>query len=322
VADVEALCAGIDLGERPLRAVLLSPPGGPVRLLLAAHPMVLDSRSFHLLVEDLAAACEAIRHLPPHSPLSAMASFRSLAMATRSRTVPVAPEARTAAAAATLWAELGRRETRELLDEVLGAYGNTVEEVLVAAFTAAYVGWTGARELVMELEGTLPEGGSEGRDASRTIGCLASPCPVHLEGKADPGDLLKGVKESLRQLPRWGREVALPVPEVGLRWWGELVAADWRGERLLPRRDPGALRRRLLDVEGTVSGGCLRVAWTFSEQVYRRDAIQALADRFLQSLRSLIRHCQSAEAGGFSPSDFPAAGLSQEDLDDLLAELS
>jgi hypothetical protein len=320
---VEALCAGIDLGERPLRAVLLSPPGGPVRLLLAAHPLVLDSRSFHLLVEDLAAACEAIQHLAPYSPSMAMASFRSLAMApaTRSRTVPVAPEARTAAAAATLCVDLGRRETRELLDEVLGAYGNTVEEVLVAAFTAAYVGWTGARGLVVELEGTLPEGGLDGRDASRTIGCLASPCPVHLEGKADPGDLLKGVKESLRQLPRWGREVALPVPEVGLRWWGELAANDWRGERLLPRRDPGALRH-LLDVEGTVSGGCLRVAWTFSEQVYRRDAIQALADRFLQSLRSLIRHCQSPEAGGFSPSDFPAAGLSQEDLDDLLAELS
>ena len=75
-ADVEALCDGIDLGERPLRAVLLSPHGGPVRLLLAAHPLVLDSRSFYLLVEDLAATCEAIQHLAPLPPPPAMASFR------------------------------------------------------------------------------------------------------------------------------------------------------------------------------------------------------------------------------------------------------
>src|SRR5262249_8584384 len=150
----------------------------------------------------------------PLSPPTA-ASFRSqaMALAARSTTVPTAAdpgcqpaaaEARTEAAAATLWVGLGRRETRELLDDALSAYGNTVEEVLVAAFTGAYLGWTGARELVMELESPLPGGGLDGRDAARTIGCLAVPRPVHLEGKGDPGDLLKGMKERLRRLPQRG----------------------------------------------------------------------------------------------------------------------
>jgi non-ribosomal peptide synthase protein (TIGR01720 family) len=319
----ETLRDGVDLVRKPLLAVLSSQGAGPDRLLLAAHPMVLDGRSFHLLIGELAAACEAIwRGAPPASPHSpATPSFRSLAEPPLHASPGPSdakgdPAARAVGAAGTLRGSLGPDDTRALLDEALRAYGNTVEEVLLAALTDAYVGWTGARDLRVEVAGTV--GGGD-LDGSRTIGCLGIPVPAHLERKEAPGDLLKGVKERLRHLSPLGPE---PVPEVGLSWLGELDGtAGWRGERLAPRREPGALRRHLLDVEGWVSGGCLRVAWTFSDRAHRRDAVQALSERFLRNLSSLIQHCQ-ASAGGFTPSDFPVAGLSQEDLDDLLAELS
>jgi non-ribosomal peptide synthase protein (TIGR01720 family) len=272
------------------------------------------------LIEELAAACEAVRLGAPY-PSPATSSFRSQAETSTTRPVPPDakgdPAPRVVGAASTLGVSLGPDDTRALLGEALRAYGNTVEEVLLAALADAYVGWTGARDLRIEVEGTVSDGGE--LDGSRTIGCLGIPLPAHLERKEAPGDLLKGVKERLRHLSSLGSE---PVPEVGWSWLGELEgAAGWRGERLAPRREPGALRRHLLDVEGWVSGGCLRVAWTFSDKVYRRETVQALSDRFLRNLGSLIQHCQ-ASAGGFTPSDFPVAGLSQEDLDDLLAELS
>ncbi len=308
---VNAVRGGVDLFTAPLQAALFAPPGGPARLLLAAHPLMLDVQSFQILAGDLSENLAGSLSGPA-------VSFRDLAKATaasaaRPWTVPGDPEARTEKAAATLWVGLTPEETRRLLTEALETYGNTVEEVLLAALTEAYIGWSGARDLVVEAEGAV-------RSGSRTAGCLDIPYPVHLEGKRAPGDLLKGVKEQLRSFSHLGLEARLqPVPEVGLRWTGE------RGEWLSPHRDPGASRRHLLDVEGSVSGGegnALRVAWTFSTRVYRRDAVQALADWFLRSLRSLIQYCQSPEAGGFTPSDFPEAGLSQEDLDDLLAELS
>ncbi len=302
---LDAVRGGIDLVTAPLQAALFSAPGGPDLLLLAAHPMVLDARSFQVLAEDLEGA--------DPGPAPSVRSFRSLAlaMAGLSRSQPAAgdPEARTEEAAATLWVGLDPDETRGLLADVSQAYGNTVEEVLLAALTEAWTGWSGARELGIEVERAVPEG-------SRTVGCLDISGPVHLEGKRVPGDLLKGVKEQLRSFSLGQESLAQPVPDLGLRWIGE------RGEWLSPRRDPGASRRHLLDVEGSVSGGRLRVAWTYSTRTYRRDAVQALAEWFLRSLRSLIQHCQSPEAGGFTPSDFPVAGLSQEDLDDLLAELS
>jgi len=317
-AAAETLRDGVDLVRKPLLAVLSSPGAGPARLLIAAHPMVLDGWSFHLLIEELAAACEAVRLGAP-LPSPATSSFRSQAETSTTRPAPPDakgdPAARAVGAASTLGVSLGPDDTLVLLDEALRAYGNTVEEVLLAALTDAYVGWTGARDLRVEVAGTV----SGDLDEVRAIGCLGIPHPAHLERKEAPGDLLKGVKERLRHLSPLGPE---PVPEVGWSWQGELDgAAGWRGERLAPRREPGALRRHLLDVEGWVSGGCLRVAWTFSDRVHRRDAVQALSDRFLRNLSSLIQHCQ-ASAGGFTPSDFPVAGLSQEDLDDLLAELS
>jgi hypothetical protein len=42
----------------------------------------------------------------------------------------------------------------------------------------------------------------------------------------------------------------------------------------------------------------------------------------LQSLRDIVRHCSEAGAGGFTPSDFPAAELNQEELDQLIQDLS
>jgi hypothetical protein len=36
----------------------------------------------------------------------------------------------------------------------------------------------------------------------------------------------------------------------------------------------------------------------------------------MRQLRSLITHCQSPDAGGYTPSDFPLAQLSQYELDE------
>ena len=46
-----------------------------------------------------------------------------------------------------------------------------------------------------------------------------------------------------------------------------------------------------------------------------------LAERFATALRELIAHCLADSSGGYTPSDFPETRLSQQELDDLMAEL-
>ena len=64
----------------------------------------------------------------------------------------------------------------------------------------------------------------------------------------------------------------------------------------------------------------LRVRWVFGP-AHARTSVAAVAERHLEALRELIEHCTSPQAGGYTPSDFSAAGVSQRDLDKLVARL-
>ena len=66
--------------------------------------------------------------------------------------------------------------------------------------------------------------------------------------------------------------------------------------------------------------GRLRVTWTYSENVHRRETVEALADSYLRALRELIAHCLAPEAGGYTSSDFKLAGLDQRGLDKVLGK--
>jgi len=47
-----------------------------------------------------------------------------------------------------------------------------------------------------------------------------------------------------------------------------------------------------------------------------------LAEAFIEELRALIKHCQSAREISYTPSDFPDAELNQQELDDLITSLT
>ena len=57
-------------------------------------------------------------------------------------------------------------------------------------------------------------------------------------------------------------------------------------------------------------------SWTYNPDAA---SIPVLAEKFTVALKEIIRHCQSAEAGGRTPSDFPLARLDQAALDKLIA---
>ncbi|MEL6334925.1 MAG: condensation domain-containing protein, partial [Cyanobacteria bacterium J06626_26] len=52
--------------------------------------------------------------------------------------------------------------------------------------------------------------------------------------------------------------------------------------------------------------------------LYPSSTIETLAQQFLENLRSLITHCLSPDAGGYTPSDFPLAQLNQDSLERLM----
>ena len=81
------------------------------------------------------------------------------------------------------------------------------------------------------------------------------------------------------------------------------------------------LRAHALELNAAITDGRLRVGLTYSKNLHRRETIERFARGVLDALRWMITHCSEPDAGGFTPSDFPEANLTQDVLDELVGEL-
>jgi len=249
----------------------------------------------------------------------------------------------TVSSASTVEAALDAEETRALLQEVPKAYHTEINDVLLAALVEAYAAWTGQRALLVELEGHGREEIFEDVDVSRTVGWFTTTFPVLLNAGEAPGtgEVLQEVKEQLRRVPQRGigygvlrylaadeelgaRVKSLPQPEVLFNYFGQLdqVLAESplfkpAGESSGPLQSGRHKRSHLLEINSSVAGGRLQIALTYSEHKHRRATVQQFAGQFIAALRSIITHCRSVE-GSYTPSDFPLARLTKQQLRRLL----
>jgi amino acid adenylation domain-containing protein/non-ribosomal peptide synthase protein (TIGR01720 family) len=241
----------------------------------------------------------------------------------------------------TVWLE--EEETRKLLQDVPGVYQTQINDVLLTALGRVCGEWSGSEAVLVDLEGHGREDIFAGVDISRTVGWFTAMYPVLLEagaaGSWEPGRALTGIKEQLRAVPgrglgygvlRYGkgetergrRLEEMPQAEISFNYLGQIDQMLRNSTLFKPGRErigseSAAENRRqhVLAVSGIVAQGKLQMDWNYSQKLHRRETIQALAGRYLDCLRELIAHCLSSDAGGFTPSDFPLAKLTQEDLD-------
>ncbi len=237
---------------------------------------------------------------------------------------------------------LEQSETRALLREVPKTYRTQIDEVLLAALTESIAWWKGDRRVLLDLEGHGREDMFDDIDISRTVGWFTTHYPVLLDlsGVFDPGDVLKRVKEQLRGIPNHGIGYGLLkylranketiacldlTPEIGFNYLGqvdqdldEIGMLNSATENFGPLRSGRCTRSHLVDVVGAVISGRLRMTWNYSENIHQRATIEQVAAVFISSLKRMIAYCLADKSGGYTPSDFPHAGLSQEALDMFL----
>jgi non-ribosomal peptide synthase protein (TIGR01720 family) len=248
------------------------------------------------------------------------------------------------ASAGSVTVRLSEEETRVLLQEVPEVYHTEINDVLLTALVQAYGKWSGERVLLVDLEGHGREELGAEVDVSRTVGWFTTLYPVRLELKAgsSSGTALKGIKEQLRGIPQRGIGYGLlrylsgteeeqeqlrgaSAAQVSFNYLGQVDQvfkehAGWAAaaESSGLAYDPSGLRTHLIDVSGIIGSGSLQLTWVYSEAVHRRGTIEGLAQGYIEALQELIAHCQLAEAGGFTPSDFPLAKLDETELDNVL----
>jgi amino acid adenylation domain-containing protein/non-ribosomal peptide synthase protein (TIGR01720 family) len=251
----------------------------------------------------------------------------------------------TVASARTISVSLNADETRELLQALPVAYRTQINEVLLTALARAVTAWTKTDSLLVDLEGHGREEIFDGVDLSRTVGWFTTIFPVVLDCKDSPVETLRSVKEQLRSIPNRGlgygllkyvandadaagKLRALPQAEMRFNYLGQIdrVFVDSPMFAMAPHptgpaQSLKAERAYLLNIIAMVTGGELKLQWTYSENIHRHATIEQVAQHHLQELRLLIEQSQAKGENIYSPSDFPSANLTREELEKVLAKI-
>ncbi|GAA2442210.1 non-ribosomal peptide synthase/polyketide synthase [Streptomyces glaucus] len=255
---------------------------------------------------------------------------------------PGRPGPNTHGAAATVTVRLDEQDTEALLRRVPDAYRTQVNDVLLSALGRTLARWCGRDTVLVGVEGHGREDLFDDVDLSRTVGWFTAEFPLALTVDPDAGwhDTLRGVKEQLRAVPLRGLShgalrhllpgsplAGAPHPRVGFNYhgrWDAGGAGDGLYRAALPPAgrdtDPDEPRPYLLEVTGVVQDGRLELGWTYPAAVYDEPVVRRLAEEMREALREIVAHCARPDAGGRTPSDFPLAGLAQDQLDRLIGD--
>ncbi len=244
--------------------------------------------------------------------------------------------------------ELDEASTQSILKDVPKTYNTQINDILLSALIMAYNSWSNESKLLISLEGHGREDLFDSIDVSRTVGWFTSMFPVVLEiyNTDDIGETIKLVKESLRQIPNSGigfgilkylntdqtvkeKLNLLPNPEIIFNYLGQfnesiIPNSDWKlGKKsIILSQNKNGLRNHLIEINSIITDNKLRMEFSFSTNIYKRETIETFSKNYEDALRNIVEHCKDTDTGGYTPSDFDAAGLNQQELDNLLANLN
>jgi non-ribosomal peptide synthase protein (TIGR01720 family) len=344
-------------------------------LAIAIHPLLVDTISWQILLEDLQTAYQQLSqtkaiHLPDKTT-----SFRQWAqriqdyaetqevmrerkywLAKAQKPLRILPmdypgNENTEANVGIVSISLDKTQTQALLNNVNRAYNTQINDVLLTALVQAFVKWTGESQLWVDVEDNSREKifkNLSDISLSRTVGLFTTCFPANLDitEASDEGSALVAVKDYLRSIPNRGagydllryissnQEIqselkSFPQPQVSFKYLGnfdQLIPQsslfNLTQQPLKLNQSSSANRFYLLEINGIIVNEQLQLNWIYSTEIHRRETIETLASDYIEALRSIIAHCQSLEEQKFTPSDFPRANLSKQNLDKLLAKIN
>jgi amino acid adenylation domain-containing protein len=321
---VAEMAGELDLLHGPVtKAALFDLGDGPRRLVWLAHALAVDAPSWQPLLDDLRAAL-APGQEPAPRPAAAPAFPRwAEQLATRTGEAPPAGAApqdgaelplgtATAAEPFHVTGALSAEETAALLDGARAAYRMSPQEVCLAATALALGAVTGGGHATVEVEYDL-----RGDGAAGTVGACTGTAPVTvpLGTDGDLAALLAEVKER-------HRDAAAHAPHAvpGERPQLLLGAVCETGEETVPLRDEAGAPPRPLVVTPCLAAGRLHLGLTSHADA--EETACRLAQALREGLHRLAAHCQDPDAGRVTPSDFPLAGLDEDELSTFLAALT
>jgi amino acid adenylation domain-containing protein/non-ribosomal peptide synthase protein (TIGR01720 family) len=215
--------------------------------------------------------------------------------------------------------------TEQLLQQVPKAYQTEINDILLTSLVLTITNWTKASALRIGLEGHGRESFDDEINTSRTVGWFTTLYPVLLEcDSKNPGNLIKSVKEQLRQIPNKGlgygilkylqKESVLQSDnpwDLVFNYFGQLDGVAKKGNWLTGAKESTGLNsdseneiQDKLTINSRVQNGKLSLSWTFSQLHFKKETIEQLASKYIENLEALIQHCVNVQEIQKTPSDY------------------
>ena len=232
---------------------------------------------------------------------------------------------------------LSKEETRNLLNNINKTYHTEINDVLLTALGLTMKTQWGDNHYLIALEGHGREEINKSLDVNRTVGWFTSLYPVHLnmEHSNDISMQIKHTKEMLRKIPNKGIgygllrylnnssdiEEELLSPSVSFNYLGQFVNDTNQSIFTISKENMGkpmdSERSYLLDFTGIVTDEQFKMSITYSTKQFTNETISKLANKYKESLLSIINHCMTQEESALTPSDLGDSDLTLEELDDI-----
>lgn len=349
-----ALQTGINLRQGPLmRLGLFQTPAGS-HLLIVIHHLVVDGISWRILFEDIDALYRQLSNKQPFALPAKSNAFLSWSghLAAYAGT-PVSQDTKeywsnvVHAASDVLPRDhqedsnvfghnvtqsfyLSKAETDRLLTSAHAPFRTRINDLLLAALVISLAKQFGISAIKIDLEGHGRENVLPGLDYSRTIGWFTSVYPVLLESTGSLRDIIRGVKETLRQVPANGIDYLLQAgattgsgAQISFNYLGQFDAdiagasfaiADGR-----KGQDVAAsfISQYDWDISGLVADGQLRMDLLYSREQYLPATMERMMDTYRECLVSLIDYCCAYNGRELTPGDITYKALPVSLLDTL-----
>ena len=311
-------------GETALSRITLIEQHEVSYLHFSLHPLIADSRSLSVLIHDFAQAYQRLAQGATPSTSQVPSFFQWVQSYSNFWPKELQP--------------VGKGHTHEQGEQIHLQFSLTREETQ-AFFNAQKAYRTRPQEfLVTALLLTLQQTGNgqlftfalyaDGRNASfdeadytQSLGCFTIPYLYHFQTKErSPGEAIKLVKEQLRHVPQPDKTPLFDHTPFALHYMDDPNAQGELFAETVAIHLAEAESKEFPVLIARLQQDTLSISWHFDSKVYDPATIQGYATSYQRMLMQLVEHCTTPGVYGYTPSDFPLARLTREQIDRLFGK--
>lgn len=231
--------------------------------------------------------------------------------------------------------EVEEETLKSLTQRAFEIYNIDLNEVLIIGLVLTLNKLTNKDEIIVELERHGREAVDSCIDVSRTVGWFTSMYPAYFSIEhEDMENNIKSLKEQFRNIPNKGFNYSIlkflnkelkeqEKKYVRFNYLGDFDSLIDKEKLNILDIEFGLYSDKkneltaLIDIAAIIVNKKLKITIEYSKNRFKDETLEKFIENYIETLELISDNCSKKDLKEFTPSDFDAVNISQEDLDSL-----